>query len=254
MSNTNKICCGILLGGVILCAVASPAETGVAADGPFTATIREQAYNRSGGVVLSQVVVIAVRSDGSRVRLRTLNKPDAGGSASQRWIVDLTRAEEVWVDDLTESTTTVPLRGSEIEFRFGRSACAGGIAPGTEMILGYQVVRRVHDIIRSPHRVLRQERWLAPGLGCLPLKEVLLIGKTDADVYVSKINEVVSVVPGEPAPALFHKPEGYTERSPSARRSEFNRRYPRVSCPACALDNDRRSDEAYNRQRGAREN
>src|SRR5687768_11876505 len=75
----------------------------------FTATRHDRVYDRAGVVRLEETTVHAVRGDLSTVRARTLAKPLNRGLAEQRTIFDLSLAEEVSVDGLTESISSVPL-------------------------------------------------------------------------------------------------------------------------------------------------
>src|SRR5690242_20145174 len=81
----------------------------------FTAKRRETAYRPSGEVGSAFNVVFGVRSDGSTVRVQALVEPEPvrdtswRPGVSQRLIRDLRIAEQVSVDGLTESITTVPL-------------------------------------------------------------------------------------------------------------------------------------------------
>jgi hypothetical protein len=81
------------------------------------------------------------------------------------------------------------------------------------------------------------------------LKETLAIGKTPADTYVAKINEVTEVTLGEPDPSPSERPLGFTERSPSDRSAEWQKLHPNLACPPCAKKRDAELDEVYRRKR-----
>jgi len=215
---------------------------------PFMATVRETSYMPSGQVDFSQEVFFAARSDGSTVRGRNLEAPDKRMTGQQRWVFDLAHAEEFSVDGLTESISTVPLLKVAVEEHKRVPSCPGEAVPSR--ILGYDVVRNISAI--DPAGRIRKEEIRAPALNCYRLKVTITIGNTDAESYVAKISEVTGISLGEPTPALFVKPAGYTERSPSQRRTEFYRRYPQGGCPSCIVEADKRSDEAYHAKQSNR--
>jgi hypothetical protein len=65
------------------------------------------------------------------------------------------------------------------------------------------------------------ERWLAPELDCFSLYTK---GQGPSD-HIG-VDEVISVVRGQPDPKLFDVPDCYTERSMVEHTKEFERRYP----------------------------
>ena len=212
----------------------------------FTVTIQESALDRSGKTVRAQTVVFAVRGDGSTVRARTLKKPGNRGAATQRLITDLARAEEVSIDDLTDSINTVPLLSQAVEFHRRPAECTSENPPVRASLLGYEVVRDVKNIGSSQGRIFRKEEWRAPALDCFPLKDTLFLGRTEADLYIAKVDEVLQVTLGEPSASLFERPAGYFERSPLQWRQEFARRYPGAVCPTCG------EGESYDRRQSDR--
>lgn len=77
------------------------------------------------------------------------------------------------------------------------------------------------------------------------MKKVLFVGSNKANVHIAKTDEVLHVAPSEPDAAFFAKPAAFTERSPSQRRQEFNRRFPGLPCPKCMIQGDAEADAAY---------
>ncbi len=217
----------------------------------LTATFRESLYDQSGTVQRAQNFFYAIRSDGSTVRGRSLSKPGNRGATEQRSIVNLSTAEEIVVDGLTQSITTIPLSKKLVE-EFSRPGCTGrGESANRDTILGYEVIEVVDY---SADRETRAERWLAPSLGCLALKTAYSHRTPESGSYrVVNVREALEVRVGEPAASLFEKPSGYVERAPSARRSEYYRRYPAKSpCPECVKSNDQEADEKYFGRQGDR--
>lgn len=215
----------------------------------LTATRRQSVYDRTGTAHLVETAVYAIRGDGSTVRAWSVAKPGNGGTgtAMERRIIDLSSAEEVSIDGLTDSTTTAPIPKQALNFYRTPPKCTTDIAPMRGNMLGYEVVRNVEDRQTST-RLIRTEEWRAPALDCLVLKETIFFGRTQADLYTSNINEVLEVKIGEPSPALFERPTEYTERAPSQQSAEYARRYPAAVCPACSKG-DQEADEAYYRRR-----
>jgi hypothetical protein len=75
----------------------------------LTVTVQESIYDKTGSVRRTETFVLAKRSDGSTVKARSVPMPGTRGPAGQRQVLDLSSAEEVFVDGLTESITTIPL-------------------------------------------------------------------------------------------------------------------------------------------------
>ncbi|MBL8292296.1 MAG: hypothetical protein JNN08_10700 [Bryobacterales bacterium] len=221
----------------------------------YTATFQEWLYDRSGKLLLTQTGLHAQRVDGSAVRARNVERPDKTGFVTQRAILDLARAEEIALDPLTESITTTPLRRDNVEFyRTLATAtdCTDDHSVVRNTMLGYDVVRDVQTIGRQTARIMRREIWRAPDLGCLPLKETLTIGRTEADASAATIREVLKIEEGEPDAALFELPAGYIERSPSARSDELRKRYPGASCSTCPKQANQELDDVYSRRQADR--
>jgi hypothetical protein len=80
------------------------------------------------------------------------------------------------------------------------------------------------------------------------MREAFYIGKTANDLYAANVKEVTQITIGEPAQELFEIPQGYIERSPSQRRSEFARKYPEESIPQSLREADRQDDDVYFRR------
>jgi hypothetical protein len=219
----------------------------------FTVKSRNIIYAPSGAPVLTQVITMATRSDGSTVMARTMNKPGNRGTAEQRNIQDLSSREQVIVDGLTESIMSVPIPREAVESRREqiRMTCSPTEPAEHDKMLGYDVFRFVQDDKSTP-RFMRTEEWRAPALNCLPMKTTIFRGKTESDAYVSNLEEIVEIKSGEPPASLFARPSaGYIERSPSQRTAEFLHRYPEEPCPGCVMQGDKRDDEIYFRKRSS---
>jgi hypothetical protein len=214
----------------------------------FTAITRQTSYHRAGDVALTETGLFAIRSDGSFVTVRNVGRPDGRGVGMQRLIFDLAHAEEVGIDELTQSTTTIPLLKSAIELYQGRPMCTDDPSPQHATILGYDVVRHLRLIGKQAARITRKEEWRAPALDCLALRETLVIGRTEADTYTASVKEVLQVATGEPASWLFDRPNGFLERKPSERTKELASLYPQITVPECVNQSEKQLDELYSRR------
>jgi hypothetical protein len=219
----------------------------------LTATQTESVYNRAGQLKteLSSINVIGVRSDASSVLAKSMPKPGNRGVAEIRHIYDLSRGEEVIVDGLTDSFSTLPILRKGVELYKKAASCATDDPRVRSSMLGYDVVHVVEERARTG-RTIRVEKWLAPALNCMPLKQIFYIGHTAADLYAANVKEVTQVSIGDPPSTLFEKPAGYTERYASQRREEFARRYPEVPIPEPLREADRQEDEQYHRRQADR--
>ncbi len=213
----------------------------------LTVTVQESILDKTGGIRRTETLLFAKRSDGSSVKARSVPMPGARGPAEQRLVLDLSSAEEVFVDGLTESITTIPLSTDMVKHYSKQPQCKG-LADPAETILGYETVKVVKHYSGGPAETVRIESWLAPALDCFELKTVYSHGSADpSSFFAVNTREAIQVTLGEPEAGLFEKPTGYIERAPSARTREFYRRYPELgsSCPDCLKNNDRDADEKY---------
>lgn len=216
------------------------------------ATGTESNYDHSGTITRTQAYFVAIRADGSTVRGRTLSKPGNRGIVEQRSIRDLSSGEEIIVDGLTESIMTTPIKPQHVEIEKRVPKCPIQDSTVRGSMVGYDVIRVVRDR-PDPVRFVRFERWLAPALNCLALKEITYSGSTASDLRTASVKEVAKVTLGNPPSVLFEKPVGYPEKSPSQRSQEFYARYPERSCPKCLLETDRLEDENYYRRRNRKD-
>lgn len=187
---------------------AAYAETDAVA---YTAEMVHRTYDAAGVVKSSWTAVQAQRSDGSSVLVKTSYD---GQPLGIKRIVDTATGTMTTVDPQTQSRATYKMNPEEVERR--RSANTVCQAPGTfragaapgEKILEWDVV---HFIGSFPGDTEKNpvERWVAPGLNCLTLKEVGSHSPYKAVLTVEKISL------GEPATELFEIPSALVERRPS---------------------------------------
>jgi len=197
---------------------------------PFTATLLRYTVNSAGkkdGAPLR--CVTAFRSDGSLVRMAWVFMPDGHMTADRR-IFDVATRKETRVFEGTESKNTRPMSDITRHALMSHTqVCSGESGPysfevvGHARMLGYDVIHLKRDspLVKGGSEVQHTEKWVAPELDCYSLYTK---GQGSADH--AGIDEVISVVHGEPDPALFEVPATYTERSMVEVAREFARRYP----------------------------
>jgi hypothetical protein len=108
----------------------------------LTVTVQESIYDKTGSVRRTETFVLAKRSDGSTVKARSVPMPGTRGPAGQRQVLGLSSAEEVFVEGLTESITTIPLSADIVKHNKKQPQCNGVVNPA-ENILGYETVKVV---------------------------------------------------------------------------------------------------------------
>ena len=102
-------------------------------------------------------------------------------------------------------------------------------------MLGYEVVRVEEDM---PALGSHYDAWLAPALDCFALRETVTRHKAYS------VADTLTIIKGNPSPALFAIPAYYTERSPSEVGAEFARRFPERP-PVFPASTAAKLDQAY---------
>lgn len=200
---------------------------------PFTATIFSAMYRgESSQPLFTRYKTVAFRSDGSEVTVRHVQAPD-GNPYDERVILDLTSAQRVSVDPITQSRTTYPLSPKVVaHYKSSRVNCAASPGAATSTILGYAVVKSVIGGPGAHDGAFSSEDWQAPALGCLSLSQVTIWKKAGTDAVSEKrVVKVLTIVEGDPAEALFTIPSGYTERSPGEVLALFAGKYHKPDHP-----------------------
>lgn len=190
----------------------------------------------------------ARRADGSSVEIRRIVDPD-GNVREQRKIIDLVQKRQLLVDGLTESVTTYPLTGPEMAALTQEPACAARGAERAEL-LGLKAVRAEENVKTPKGTELRIEKWLAPGLGCLPLRERVFTAHAGGPFQLAWEQEVTSFERSDPPAEWFEVPAGYIERAPSAVLGEFDRRFP-TSCSQYGRQTGEVLDAVYSAHQAA---
>lgn len=224
-----------------------PSETRQA----FSATILETRFDSNHTERYREYQIVAVRSDGSRAHIYRRQTPD-GRWVESRTILDLAAGKWYSIDPMTESVVTYPLSSTTTNSQAqADKTCAGLTTSESDQMYGYDVVRKLESRTKQDGTIAsRTDQWLAPELDCFPLRITRSAGAGGTpSPYTTR--EVLFITPGEPAPALFAIPSGYTERSPSQVLAEFHRQYPERGTAhlftAQALDNAYFSHQRYRR-------
>ncbi len=180
-----------------------------------SATILTKYYDAMGKLRRTETSVLANRVDGSRVRMRLTvdNHPDG-----MKTVVDLAKGFRIAVDPVSQSITTYKLAGSEMQMLSATPTCSATNATAQTTMLGYSVLLDHEQHTFGPMSV-KEDKWLAPSLGCLVMKRSYQMFNNGA-LTGSTVEEVIAVTVGTPDPELFQIPSDYTERTPSEAMAE----------------------------------
>lgn len=192
--------------------------------GAFAAERVERGYQYpSGKFVAAMRFTFGMKSDGSYAQTRMVTSPD-GRAVEVKFVVDVPLRRRIAVDHITNSITTTYLPAHYADFLGNPdSSCSTSPVADPPLLLGYEVRRVVEKNLRPGGEVHQQERWLAPALGCMALREKRWMAKYGGPLVLVFDKEVTSLTLGEPPAALFEIPAGLVERSPQAVLNEFQR-------------------------------
>jgi hypothetical protein len=166
---------------------------------------------------------LAIRSDGTSMRAN--NAPDTAGHIQGVKSLQL-QDRYLVLDPFTTSISTYkPYR----PIVTGALNCSGKSA---EPMLGHPVEyvgeSKPLQAPRTGTTALRErltEKWLAPDLNCLRLREHVIMAETDG-TEIQFFREAVSIKPGEPPAEYFEIPSNYVERGPTEVDSEVEKKFP----------------------------
>lgn len=242
-ASVRALTCGAAVAAVLLAMSAFRGHSANATPAGFTIERVEKVYRVSTGEpVYTYHSTYARRPDGSSVEIRRITDPE-GKVREQRTIIDLPRRLRIVVDGLTESVTTYALTGPEVAAYTQQPACAPS-GPERSRLLGWDTVRIEESVKTAKGTELRVEKWVAPGLHCLPLRESVFVAHAGAPFQLASEVEVISLQRVDPPAQWFKIPAGFAERAPSAVLAEFNRRFP-TNCSQCGEPTDDVLDAAY---------
>lgn len=185
----------------------------------LTATTHTSIFNREGVEVNSMTTTLAIRSDGSLVKLK--RETDRRGrevplSVETREIHDVQNRSHVEIHPSVQSKITMRMDDQTAARLGGRPAGCADAAAADSKLLGFPVVKKTRTTSGAPRQQsMTVEEWVAPGLDCLPLKTSAVLKGANGAVISRNTEEVVSVRLGEPEASLFEVPGGLIERAPS---------------------------------------
>lgn len=212
---------------------------------PFTLTEVTRYYAPDGKDTTTETTIFGVRSDGSWFRDFTRQFDSADGkprTVNFRKFADFSRGLRVSLFPALQAVTTTPAERQAPP----EPACAEGQPDGT--ILG-QPVRLVTKVAHMDDRTVERKMWVAPDLGCHILRLQTAVTMSDGRSGGTNSMEVASISPGDPSPAYFLAPRGWTEKPPSEVTAEAAALTNAPPCPNCdatgaMLDNAYRASRA----------
>lgn len=134
----------------------------------FTVIRNEVTFSKSGNPLITETVRYANRTDGSQAKVRSVMKPDGSGAVMQRMIRNLATGEEILVDGLTESTTSMRMTTKAIETAKMSRPCSTQLIPEKKVLLGFEVVKVVME--HKGESGIRLESWQGHGSTLLSAK------------------------------------------------------------------------------------
>jgi hypothetical protein len=175
---------------------------------PYTVVLAETVIGPDGQRKAGPTQTWAVRSDGSTAIY-------LGRSPTSRTI-QFASGTMVIANDILRRKSTMPRRSGDTSVLDPRQRCTKTIAGHQpfdnqptvveETVVGYSAVRISQGDSTS---------WYALDFGCAPIRQ-----RTDFGQQGASEKELVTLIPGEPAPAIFALPEDYKEGPPSSLQSE----------------------------------
>ncbi len=204
----------------------------------FSIQTLTQRFSGSGTMIAHYDEIVAVRSDGSKAKVRLDYNDRILGVRS---IADLSEKKTIFIDPVTKTTKTGFLTSGEIFFR--RASMQNCSSGNSKSILGWDVYELSRTIQSGPLQV-SQEEWRAPGLGCQALEVHQRITDSKGALLQVQDTAVQNVQLGEPDPKIFEVPSDYTERTPSQWAEEVSKTRGK-QCTACTSKQFQMLDDVY---------
>ena len=205
---------------------------------PLTVILQECAFDRAGELRAKQILVVAVRGDGTVLTERAADKEY--GLSRTRSIHDRLAAMRTVLNYPTRSKTTY-YRLRLRDFRERLLSVYSNLADEGETILGEKVIK-----VTRENKQTRWDHWLAPGLDYIELRAELVVKDSDGTIAARTVREAVEILRGEPDPSLFEIPDSFVERSPSEVFAEIEKLRGRPD-PGCGdkAQRDAHMDRVY---------
>lgn len=228
---------------------------------PYTAIEVIKHFNSEGNEKVRETITHSVREDGSKARrVRRFRMQGSGLITDFTNIRMADSGNLISVYPRIKVVTTILGKGpgshkkrlsaAELCALQEREADSVEEHPEISSILGYRVIKTVREVQKcATCGKARFERWLAPMLGCFPLRSVTSRMTKDDEVKAFNVHEIVSFIEGAEE-ALFEVPSEYAERSPSEVAYARALLAGETGCPDCSSDLIRMADDRYFRSRG----
>ncbi len=191
---------------------------------------------------------VAVRTDGSKVRPRLTTAPD-GQVYEQKIVIDASKGKRIVVEGITQSLTTYALSDGEAKaLEFARGQCEEKSGNEEAQILGYKVLRSTRPGSGTSSAAGTQgkaqlESWIAPELGCVPLREKFTMWDANGIAQTVFEKEALEIRLGEPDSRLFDVP-AWPERTPS-QVNELVHQKLNIPMKPGQSEGDKAADQAY---------
>lgn len=171
---------------------------------PYTVALQEFALQSDGTALPTYKLTQAIRGDGSRASECTGNP----GSPSSERILDFSSGKRmyIWEPQQLKTTTFDPAKNVAAQWLrdSGNNCLVSGFQEtpdGEEVIDGYRAVKLTRG--SGAH-------WFALDYGCALIKS-----RYEWPDGQKSEKRLVALIPGEPAPSMFHDPAGFQEVPPS---------------------------------------
>jgi len=182
-----------------------PRKVQAASGRPYTVLRTESGFDKRGTLRYTNNYVEALRADGS-------NMWSATTSLVQQRTINFANGDQVLTNELIRKMSTYPKNFAAVPVRRDPEASClsesaiktGWIADGTETIGGYRAARQV---LKASNRTLIA--WHALDVGCALLQQRL---EHQDGITVQNL---ASLILGEPSPALFNVSPDFQEVPPS---------------------------------------
>lgn len=187
---------------------------------PYTLQVENRLFDATNNGVLLQRKTIGRRSDGAYASLETVGGKLGMRAGDQVRKVTLPTGEYFMAHDALRAVTSYrsnDYRARQLNARPLRVRAVGCVGSkeqniGNQNIMGQETVGVAK---KTTLPGLRLTEWRALGLGCESLRTVIEQQQPDGSWKVHNEIDAVSLVLGEPDPALFNLPSDYAEMKPS---------------------------------------
>jgi len=193
---------------------------------------------------------IAVREDGSWVKITPIEHI-AAEMVYERDIYDMQTGIWTTVDELSKSTLTREMSEHQMSTLANHPAASCG-GRAAEKILG-QDIQYIETADDSDERQMTVKKWMATGLGCVPLKQETIMKENRNGTWTPTVDTTLQAfsLVFEPVDQFFRVQNDYIERKPSEVYLERHRLYPKQFD---SLPDMSGADEAYQRSHVASKN